>query len=178
MGKFEDGTFVVVKRITANIQRINLVKLLGYCCVVGGPRFLVYEFIGHGSLDAWIFPHGSKLSGMRGCLTWELRYSVAIDVAKALAYLHLDRRSKILHLDVKPENILLDEKFRAIATDFGLSKLMRKDESRVKQRTGALWVTWKWFLLSFKGVKMIFYNLQSNIVIENTSYDSSHQLMD
>ncbi|XP_043725676.1 probable receptor-like protein kinase At5g20050 [Telopea speciosissima] len=146
-GKLDDGTLVAVKRITAeqhgekefqaevaaiaSVQHINLVRLLGYCCVVGGPRFLVYEFIHNGSLDAWIFPHGGKHSGFRGCLGWELRYGVAINVAKALAYLHNDCRSKILHLDVKPENILLDENFRAIVTDFGLSKLIGKDESRV-----------------------------------------------
>ncbi|KAJ4958437.1 hypothetical protein NE237_025548 [Protea cynaroides] len=146
-GKLDDDTLVAVKRITAeqhgekefkaevaaiaSAQHINLVRLLGYCCVVGGPKFLVYEFIQNGSLDSWIFPHGSKYSSLQGCLPWELRYSVTIDIAKALAYLHHDCRSKILHLDVKPENILLDENFRAIVTDFGLSKLMGKNESRV-----------------------------------------------
>lgn len=59
------------------------------------------------------------------------RYKVAIDVARALSYLHQDCRAKILHLDVKPENILLDENYRAIVGDFGLSKLMRKDQSRI-----------------------------------------------
>ncbi|XP_042489660.1 probable receptor-like protein kinase At5g20050 [Macadamia integrifolia] len=146
-GKLDDGTLVAVKRITAeqhgekefraevaaiaSVQHINLVRLFGYSLAVGGPRFLVYEFIHNGSLDGWIFPHGGRHSGLRGCLAWELRYRVAIDVAKALAYLHHDCRSKILHLDVKPENILLDANFRAIVTDFGLSKLMGKDESRV-----------------------------------------------
>ncbi|KAJ4952676.1 hypothetical protein NE237_029508 [Protea cynaroides] len=102
LGKFEDGTSVAVKRSTADqqgdkffeaevaaiasVQHINLVRLFGYRYVAGGPRFLIYEYIRNGSLDAWIFPHGSKNSGLRGCLSWKLRYSVAIDVAKALAY--------------------------------------------------------------------------------------------
>lgn len=60
-----------------------------------------------------------------------IRYRVAVDVARALAYLHHDCRSRILHLDVKPENILLDENYGAVVGDFGLSKLMGKDESRV-----------------------------------------------
>ncbi|GJV06936.1 probable receptor-like protein kinase [Tanacetum coccineum] len=66
-----------------------------------------------------------------GCLSWNLRSVVALDVAKALAYLHTDCRSRVLHLDVKPENILLDENHRAIVSDFGLSKLMTRDQSRV-----------------------------------------------
>ncbi|KAL4303641.1 hypothetical protein GQ457_10G000210 [Hibiscus cannabinus] len=142
-GILGDGTSVAVKRIDgeehgekefrsevaaiASVQHVNLVHLMGYCCLPGGPRFLVYEFIPNGSLDNWIFPR----SHPRGCLAWDLRYRVAIDVAKALSYLHHDCRSRVLHLDVKPENILLDENYRAIVADFGLSKLMGKDESRV-----------------------------------------------
>ncbi|KAH7572361.1 hypothetical protein ACOSP7_015501 [Xanthoceras sorbifolium] len=148
-GILTDGTSVAVKRIEsgeergekefksevaaiASVQHVNLVRLLGYCIAPapGGPRYLVYEFIPNGSLDHWIF---TRKSGNRlgGCLSWDLRYRVAIDVARALSYLHQDCRSRILHLDVKPENILLDENYRAIVADFGLSKLMHKDESRV-----------------------------------------------
>ncbi|KAL5572984.1 hypothetical protein UlMin_022581 [Ulmus minor] len=150
-GILGDGTSVAVKRIDgdhehgekefrsevaaiASVQHVNLVRLLGYCCVPGGSRFLVYDLVSNGSLDSWIFP--KKQSQIRhrqrgGCLSWDLRYRVAIDVAKALAYLHHDCRSRILHLDVKPENILLDDSYRAVVSDFGLSKLMGKDESRV-----------------------------------------------
>ncbi|XP_002524443.2 probable receptor-like protein kinase At5g20050 [Ricinus communis] len=147
-GILSDGTAVAVKRINreergekefrsevaaiASVQHINLVRLLGYCVVAGGPRFLVYEFIPNGSLDCWIFPkRGTRNNLPGGCLSWESRYRVAIDVAKALSYLHHDCRSRVLHLDVKPENILIDENYRAIVSDFGLSKLMGKDESRV-----------------------------------------------
>lgn len=152
-GILYDGTPVAVKRIEgaehgenefraevraiASVQHVNLLRLLGYCCLPEGPRYLVYDFVPNGSLDNWIFQDGSS-RGHRArrparddWLPWALRYRVAIDVAKALAYLHHDCRSKILHLDVKPENILLDENFRAVVNDFGLSKLMGKDESRV-----------------------------------------------
>ncbi|KAJ7956642.1 Receptor protein kinase [Quillaja saponaria] len=149
-GILSDGTSVAVKKIEngeergekefrsevaaiANVQHVNLVHLIGYCCVPAGPRFLVYEFVSNGSLDCWIFPRRESQSQRQGggCLSWDLRYRVAIDVARALSYLHHDCRSRILHLDVKPENILLNENYRALVTDFGLSKLVGKDESRV-----------------------------------------------
>ncbi|KFK26251.1 hypothetical protein AALP_AA8G222800 [Arabis alpina] len=147
-GVLRDGSQVAVKRIEgeekgerefrsevaaiASVQHKNLVRLFGYSSANSPNRFLVYEYIVNSSLDLWIFPEKSgcrRRSG--GCLSWYQRYQVAIDVAKALAYLHHDCRSKILHLDVKPENILLDENYRAVVTDFGLSKLVARDESRV-----------------------------------------------
>ncbi|XP_010688079.2 probable receptor-like protein kinase At5g20050 [Beta vulgaris subsp. vulgaris] len=146
-GILGDGTCVAVKRIESqergekeflsevgaigSIQHINLVRLYGYCIVTGGPRFLIYEFVQNGSLDGWIFSRRDKRNRPGGILPWHLRYAVAIDVAKALSYLHHDCRSKILHLDVKPENILLDDNYRAVVSDFGLAKLMGRDESRI-----------------------------------------------
>ncbi|XP_057968208.1 probable receptor-like protein kinase At5g20050 [Malania oleifera] len=147
-GVLKDGTYIAVKRIggeehgekefrsevaaIASVQHVNLVHLLGYCCPpTGGTRFLVYEFIPNGSLDCWIFQQRGGRNCQGGCLSWNLRYRVAIDVAKALCYLHHDCRSRILHFDVKPENILLDQNYRALMSDFGLSKLMGKEESRV-----------------------------------------------
>ena len=52
-------------------------------------------------------------------------------MARALSYLHHDCRTRVLHLDVKPKNILLDGDFHARVADFGLSKLMGADESRI-----------------------------------------------
>ncbi|MQL88858.1 hypothetical protein Taro_021430 [Colocasia esculenta] len=147
-GILDDGTAVAVKRIEgaehgqrefraevtaiAAVQHVNLVRLLGYCLVPRpGHRYLVYEYIHNGSLDSWIFPADNRAGGQQRCLPWAMRCQVAVDVAKALSYLHHDCRARILHLDVKPENILLDEALRACVADFGLSKLMGKDESRV-----------------------------------------------
>ncbi|XP_058760637.1 probable receptor-like protein kinase At5g20050 [Vicia villosa] len=146
-GILNDGTSVAVKRIhgeergerefrsevsaIASVQHVNLVRLFGYCNSPTPPRYLVYEFIPNGSLDCWIFPVKETRRRRCGCLPWNLRYNVAIDVAKALSYLHHDCRSRILHLDVKPENILLDEDYKALVADFGLAKLVGKDESNI-----------------------------------------------
>lgn len=150
-GILKDGTCIAVKRMEGQergekefraevaaigcVQHANLVRVYGYCIIPKGPRFLVYEFVQNGSLDRWIFPreHDKKqLQG--GCLPWKVRHQVAIDVARALHYLHNDCQSRILHLDVKPENILLDDNYRAIVSDFGLAKLMGKEESMVVTR--------------------------------------------
>ncbi|XP_057435806.1 probable receptor-like protein kinase At5g20050 [Lotus japonicus] len=147
-GVLSDGTSIAVKRINAlgnrgekefrsevaaiaSVHHVNLVRLLGYCNAPSAPRYLVYEFISNGSLDCWIFPKKENQSHGGRCLSWNLRYKVAIDVAKGLAYLHHDCRSRILHLDIKPENILLDETYRGMVSDFGLSKLIGKDENKV-----------------------------------------------
>ncbi|RLN11510.1 putative receptor-like protein kinase [Panicum miliaceum] len=108
-GILDDGTAVAVKRIDGSayvdkefraevsaigsVQHVSLVRLLGFCLVRNGPRFLVYEFMENGSLDKWIFPQHGGGGGGR-CLTWLQRYQVAVDVAKALAYLHHDCRAK------------------------------------------------------------------------------------
>ncbi|XP_027332784.1 probable receptor-like protein kinase At5g20050 [Abrus precatorius] len=146
-GILNDGTSVAVKRIDgeergerefrsevaaiASVQHVNLVRLFGYCNAPTAPRYLVYEYIPNGSLDCWIFPARETHARRGGCLTWYLRYRVAIDVAKGLSYLHHDCRSRVLHLDVKPENILLDEDYKALVSDFGLSTLVGKDVSQV-----------------------------------------------
>jgi serine/threonine protein kinase len=80
----------------------------------------------NGSLDKWIFRKNP-----RGTLSWATRYKIILDIAKGLAYLHEECRQKIAHLDIKPGNILLDDKFNAKISDFGLAKLIDRDESHV-----------------------------------------------
>ncbi|MBA0779182.1 hypothetical protein Gotri_003456, partial [Gossypium trilobum] len=84
------------------------------------------EYLVNGSLDRWIFNQNQKLA-----LGWQIRKKIILDIAKGLAYLHGDCHQKIIHFDIKPENILLDENFNAKISDFGLSKLIGKDQSQV-----------------------------------------------
>uniref|UniRef100_A0A7I4DI68 Protein kinase domain-containing protein n=1 Tax=Physcomitrium patens TaxID=3218 RepID=A0A7I4DI68_PHYPA len=99
-----------------NLHHINLVRLRGFC-LEGAHRLLVYEFMVNGSLDQWLFTD---------FIDWPTRFNVALGTAKGLAYLHHDCQERIVHLDIKPQNILLDEKFTAKVSDFGLAKLMSR----------------------------------------------------
>jgi len=83
----------------------------------------------NGSLDRWI-SHENQENG----LTWLMRQRLIADIAKGLAYLHDECSHKIIHLDIKPHNILLDQNFNAKISDFGLSKLIEKDKSKVVTR--------------------------------------------
>ncbi|GMI90884.1 hypothetical protein like AT5G35370 [Hibiscus trionum] len=137
-GTLPDKTVVAVKKITnpgnqgkkefcteiaviGNIHHVNLVKLRGFCAH-GRQRFLVYEYMVRGSLDRSLFGNGPALE-------WQERLEIALGTARGLAYLHGGCEHKIIHCDVKPENILLHDNFQAKISDFGLSKLLTPEQS-------------------------------------------------
>ncbi|KAF7848170.1 hypothetical protein BT93_L2230 [Corymbia citriodora subsp. variegata] len=141
LGTLPSGVRIAVKRLDGfgqmkksflaeagtigTIHHVNLVKLLGFC-VEKSFRLLVYEYMCNGSLDKWIFHKDQEFD-----MCWQVRRKIIIDIAKGLAYLHEECHPKIIHLDIKPQNILLDEHFNAKLADFGLSKLIEKDQSHV-----------------------------------------------
>ncbi|KAL8495923.1 hypothetical protein ACS0TY_019877 [Phlomoides rotata] len=100
----------------------NLVTLLGYCDE-GQHRLLVYEYMSNGSLDAHLF---RSLSRPR----WNQRMQIAFGIARGLAYLHEECGTQIIHCDVKPQNILLDEFLAPKISDFGMAKLLLSEQSR------------------------------------------------
>lgn len=112
--------------IIGSIHHVHLVQLRGFCAE-GLHRLLVYEYMSNGSLDKCLFP----AVGSTKLLDWNTRYKIALGTARGLAYLHDDCREKIIHCDIKPENILLDENFTAKVSDFGLAKLLNKEQSQV-----------------------------------------------
>ncbi|KAI9395669.1 hypothetical protein POPTR_004G014301v4 [Populus trichocarpa] len=141
-GKLGDGTQIAVKRLEkrgqgmsaflaeaeaiGSLHHFNLVRLIGFCAEKSS-RLLVFEYLSNGSLDNWIF-----MNVQGSFLDWQTRKKIIVDIAKGLAYLHEDCRHTIIHLDVKPQNILLDSSFHAKIADFGLSKLINRDMSQVQ----------------------------------------------
>ncbi|KAI4376891.1 hypothetical protein MLD38_014599 [Melastoma candidum] len=140
-GILPDGTRLAVKKlegigqgkkefraevcIIGSIHHHHLVRLKGFCAE-GSHRLLAYEYMAKGSLDKWIFTRNNEQ-----VLDWKMRYNIAIGTAKGLAYLHEDCDVKIVHCDIKPENVLLDDNFLAKVSDFGLAKLMTREQSLV-----------------------------------------------
>ncbi|KAJ7514848.1 hypothetical protein O6H91_23G062600 [Diphasiastrum complanatum] len=154
-GELKDGNKVAVKVLDrslnqgekefraevimmATTQHVNVMPLRGFCSE-STHRILVYEFMPNGSLDKWLFKPSEVLcfveKGKLGTLDWSVRFDIAIGTARGLAYLHEERPQPIIHLDVKPENILLDVDFTPKLADFGLSRLVSKNQSRVVTKT-------------------------------------------
>ncbi|XP_020575390.1 G-type lectin S-receptor-like serine/threonine-protein kinase At5g35370 [Phalaenopsis equestris] len=141
-GQLPDKSFVAVKRISAalgggvhgkkefcteiavigNIHHVNLVRLRGFC-TEGRRRMLVYEYMNRGSLERPLFGAAGPV------LEWQERMDIAIGAARGLAYLHFGCDQKIIHCDVKPENILLHDGGGVKISDFGLAKLISPEQS-------------------------------------------------
>ncbi|PKA59612.1 putative receptor-like protein kinase [Apostasia shenzhenica] len=101
--------------LLSRVKHRNLVGLVGYCAEAG-QRILVYEYVPHGSLSEYILGKG------RRPLTWQQRVNIAMGAAKGIAHLH-ELEPSIIHRDVKPSNILIDNEFEGKVSDFGLVKL-------------------------------------------------------
>ncbi|KAL2467421.1 Wall-associated receptor kinase-like 2 [Abeliophyllum distichum] len=146
-GMLSDGSIVAVKRsnvidesqvgqfinevfILSHINHRHIVKLLG-CCLEAEVPLLVYEYVLNGTLSHHLHdePNISTIS-------WENRVRIAAEIAEALAYLHSFASTAIFHRDIKSTNILLDENYRAVVSDFGLSRSVSIDKTHLTTMVG------------------------------------------
>uniref|UniRef100_A0A0D9WJE6 Protein kinase domain-containing protein n=1 Tax=Leersia perrieri TaxID=77586 RepID=A0A0D9WJE6_9ORYZ len=141
MGKMPNDKLIAVKLLkhckddgqefmneVASISRtshVNVVTLLGYC-IQGSKRALIYEYMPNGSLERFAFRLNS---GTEDSLSWEKMFDIAVGIARGLAYLHRGCNTRIVHFDIKPHNILLDQDFCPKISDFGLAKLCKQKDS-------------------------------------------------
>ncbi|GMY08456.1 probable LRR receptor-like serine/threonine-protein kinase At3g47570, partial [Fagus crenata] len=134
-------SFKVECNILRNIRHRNLVKILTCCSSMdySGNQFkaLVFEFITNGSLDIWLHPEIDNEDQSR-FLSLLQRLNVAIDVASALDYLHNHSMQPIIHCDLKPSNILLDNDMVAHVCDFGLARLLSIITDSSQKQTSTL----------------------------------------
>ncbi|KAL6143176.1 hypothetical protein ACLB2K_053871 [Fragaria x ananassa] len=107
------------------IHHVNVVRLIGFCAD-RSKRALVYDFMSNGSMEKHIFSQQGAIS-----LSCEKIFEIAVGVAHGIQYLHQGCDMRILHFDLKPHNILLDDNFTAKISDFGLARLYPLDNSIV-----------------------------------------------
>ncbi|KAL6873479.1 hypothetical protein ACP4OV_013561 [Aristida adscensionis] len=120
--KLIDSNLYTETEFTNEVQSIgqihhrNLVRMIGYC-KEGKHRMLVFEFMPGGSLRRFLFDPERRPP-------WRWRAEAALAIARGIEYLHDGCAAPIIHCDIKPDNILLDDRHVPRITDFGISKLL------------------------------------------------------
>ncbi|THG13718.1 hypothetical protein TEA_004217 [Camellia sinensis var. sinensis] len=143
-GALSDGTIVAVKvlnlqlegafrsfdvecKVLRTTRHRNLVGVITTC---SNPelRALVLQYMSNGSLEMWLYSQNS-------CLNLLQRIGIMIDVALALEYLHYGQLEPVVHCDLKPSNVLLDEDMVAHVADFGIAKILAENKTATQTRT-------------------------------------------
>jgi len=127
-GKRNDQQFMAEVGTIGKIHHFNLVRLYGFC-FERNLIALVYEYMGNGSLDKFLFQENMNLG-------FEKLQEIAIGTAKGIAYLHEECQQRIIHYDIKPGNILLDNNFNPKVADFGLAKLCNRENTHITMTGG------------------------------------------
>ncbi|TVU02209.1 hypothetical protein EJB05_52305, partial [Eragrostis curvula] len=164
-GILEDGDVIAVKKLGENcpvgqeksfdnevrnlmaVQHTNIVKLLGFChetqkkvvehnkkyiIVDVTETFLCYEYVPKGSLEKYLFESNK--------IDWDTRFKIIKGICQGLHFLHKEMDRPVVHMDIRPDNIMLDDKMIPKISDFGLSRLMGQEQTRMNTQTvvGAL----------------------------------------
>ncbi|XP_062020571.1 probable LRR receptor-like serine/threonine-protein kinase At3g47570 [Rosa rugosa] len=121
------ASFEVECEMLSNVRHRNLVKVIS-CCSQIDFKGLVLNYMPNGSLEKWLYSQNSSLDLVQ-------RLDIMIDVASALEYLYHDYEVPIVHCDLKPSNILLDDDMVAHVADFGIAKLLGGRDSMTQTMT-------------------------------------------
>ncbi|KAL6272453.1 hypothetical protein ACE6H2_023145 [Prunus campanulata] len=111
----------------SNIRHRNLIKIIS-CCSELDFKALVLNYMPNGSLEKWLYSQDYSLNILQ-------RLNIMIDAASALEYLHHGYSIPIVHCDMKPSNILLDDDMVAHVADFGIAKLLDGGDSITQTMT-------------------------------------------
>lgn len=124
IGRFTQGVqqFHAEVKTLGMVRHPNLVTLIGYHASKT-EMFLIYNYLPGGNLEKFIQERSST------AVNWKILHKIALHIASALAYLHDQCSPRVLHRDVKPSNILLDNDFNAYLSDFGLCRLLGTSET-------------------------------------------------
>ncbi|KAH0657645.1 hypothetical protein KY289_026393 [Solanum tuberosum] len=113
--------------ILRNLRHRNLTKVITSCANLDF-KALVLEYMPNGTLDKWLYSHNLFLNLLQ-------RLDIMIDVASAIDYLHNGYTTPVVHCDLKPSNVLLDQEMVGHVSDFGIAKLLGEGEASVQTRT-------------------------------------------
>ncbi|XWS76763.1 hypothetical protein CRYUN_Cryun01aG0205500 [Craigia yunnanensis] len=123
VGRFQGvQQFAAEIKTLGRVQHPNLVTLIGYH-VSEAEMFLIYNYLPGGNLEKFIQERSRRTA------EWSMLHKIALDIARALTYLHDECVPRVLHRDIKPSNILLDNNFNAYLSDFGLARLLGTSET-------------------------------------------------
>ncbi|KAK2373558.1 putative LRR receptor serine/threonine-protein kinase [Trifolium repens] len=124
-----------------NMRHRNLVKILTCCSSTDykGQEFkaLVFEYMSNGSIEQWLHPETVNAGNQR-MLDLDQRFNIIVDIASVLHYLHNDCEQTIIHCDLKPSNVLLDDDMVARVSDFGIARLVSVVDDTSHQETSTL----------------------------------------
>ncbi|RWR80221.1 putative LRR receptor-like serine/threonine-protein kinase [Cinnamomum micranthum f. kanehirae] len=129
-------SFIAECRALRNIRHRNLLKIHTVCSSIDSKgddfKALVFDYMANGNLEQWL--HASRDEQYQSKnLTLIQRLNIAVDVASALNYLHNSCQKSIVHCDLKPSNILLDDDMNAHVGDFGLARFLSEATSSCSQ---------------------------------------------